>query len=260
VPSFGHPPAAAPNATAAQGAVAPRAGAAQADAGLKAVVPAPSGTRAQKYSATLTLRLPTSTAVSKATTRALQIAASLGGYPQTVRVNAAGKSGEAYIVLKVPRSRVQDAVRRLGALGTIVGENVSIQDLQAGVDRTGRTIARLEKQLATLGAQPQTDALKAQIATITARVERLQRAAAATIRSARYATVELQLATPPAPAPAAEPGHGPLHNLGLAFRWLGIGAVYALALGTPVVVLVALGWLLARGTRRRREERLLSRP
>ena len=45
----------------------------------------------------------------------------------------------------------------------------------------------------------------------------------------------------------------------VAFRWIGIGAVYAIALGTPLVLLVMLGWFLARGMRRRREEALLSR-
>ncbi len=116
--------------------------------------PPTSGSRAQRYSATLTLRLPTPNAVSAATTKALRITAALGGYPQTVRVDAGGKNGSAYLVLKVPRNRVQDAVRRLGALGTIVGENVSIQDLQAGVDATARTIAQLQARLSALRAQP----------------------------------------------------------------------------------------------------------
>ncbi len=54
----------------------------------------------------------------------------------------------------------------------------------------------------------------------------------------------------------SEDEDGPLHGLGVAFTWIGIGAVYALALGTPVVLLSLLGWfLVARGLRRRREER-----
>ena len=58
---------------------------------------------------------------------------------------------------------------------------------------------------------------------------------------------------------AAWQGNGPLHGLVVAFKWIGIGAVYAIALGTPLVLLIALGWFLARGMRRRREEALLSR-
>ncbi len=226
---------------------------------LSPTTPPPSGTRAQRYSATLTLRLPTANAVSAATTRALRIVASLGGYPQTVRVDAARKDANAYLVVKVPRSRVQDAVRRLGALGTVVGENVSIQDLQAGVDTTSRTIARLQTKVNGLRAQPQTDEVKSQIASLAHRLERLRLARAATLRAAQYATVELRLATPPAAAPQ-EHENGPLHGLGVVFGWIAIGAVYALALGTPLALLVLLGWLLFRGIRRRREERLLSSP
>jgi hypothetical protein len=53
-------------------------------------------------------------------------------------------------------------------------------------------------------------------------------------------------------------GHGPLHDLGAAFRWMGIGAVYALALAAPFVLLGLLVWLVARAVRRHRENELLS--
>jgi hypothetical protein len=152
-------------------------------------------------------------------------------------------------------------VQKLGALGTIVGANVSIQDLQAGIDTTARTIDRLQAQLAELRTQTQTEDVLAQIETLSNRIENLQRQRAATIRAAYFATVKLHMETPPkaTPPPAEQGGSGPLHGLGVAFRWLGIGAVYALALGTPVVLLLVLLWFLARGVRRRREEALLSR-
>jgi hypothetical protein len=244
----------------APGGPAPAESSAKADASaLAPTTPPTARTRAQRYSATLTLRLPTANAVSAATTRALRITAALGGYPQTVHVDAASKDASAYMVVRVPRNQVQDAVRRLGALGTIVGENVSIQDLQAGVDTTGRTIARLQGKLNALRSQPATEESAKQIAVLKSRLERLRLARAATLRAARYATVELHLQTPPAAAPAAQED-GPLHGLGVAFRWIAIGGVYALALGTPVVLLGLLAWLLVRGIRRRREAALLSSP
>ena len=46
---------------------------------------------------------------------------------------------------------------------------------------------------------------------------------------------------------------------GIAFHWLWIGAVYALALGAPVVAAAVFAWLLVRALRRRREDALLSR-
>jgi hypothetical protein len=223
-------------------------------------VPPPSAANAQRYSATLSLRLKDSAAVSAATNKALRIVAAMGGHPTTVNVDAERRAGEAYLVLKVPRTRVQEAVTKLGALGTIVGANVSIQDLQAGIDTTARTIGRLQRQLAALREQPQTEDVLAQIDTLSDRIANLQRQRAATIRSAFFATVKLRMETRRAAVAAAEKhDEGPLHGLAVAFRWIGIGAVYALALGTPLVLLVVLGWLLARSLRRRREEALLSR-
>jgi hypothetical protein len=69
--------------------------------------------------------------------------------------------------------------------------------------------------------------------------------------------VSLQLTTK---APAIKRDKpGPLHGLGTAFRWIGIGAVYVLALGTPAVLLITLVWFAVRALRRRREAQLLSR-
>ncbi len=221
--------------------------------------PPPDTGRAQRYSATIELRVPDANAVSTTTTRALQIVDSVGGYPLEVNVDAREEAGSAYLLLRVPRNRVQDAVRRLGALGTIVAENVQIQDLQTGIDTTNRLLERLEQQLAALRAQPQTDETRRRISALTARIERQEQARDAVLRSAQQATVELRVATPPETSSVGGTD-GPLDGIAVVFRWLGIGAVYALALGLPIVLLVALGLFLARGVRRRREERLLSQP
>ena len=204
-------------------------------------VPAPLPSRPQRYSAYLSLRIPTRTGVSDGVKRALSIASSLGGYPVAVHAATAGSGANADLTLKVPRSHVAQAVTRLSALGTIVGEQVDVQDEQAGLNATDRLIARLQKQLADLRTQAQTDAVTRQIAAITARVERLQRQEASTLRATRYATVQLHLATKPVVPPHKHHGHGPLHGLGVAFRWIGIGGIYALALGGPFIVLLVLG-------------------
>jgi hypothetical protein len=226
--------------------------------GAGSTAPAASATRAQRYSTWLDLRVPTSAAVSSDTRRAIAIANSLGGYLAYANVDAGGKTGSAEIRLRIPNTRVQEAVRRLSAIGQVVGEHVQIQDLQAGVNATDRLMTRLQRQLAALRAQPQTTELERQIAAVTSHIERLQRGRASTLRAARYATVELNFSTPPS-TPAAPHHHGPLHGLGTAFRWIGIGAVYGLAIGAPVLALAALIWLAARAIRRRREDALLSR-
>ena len=220
-------------------------------------VPAPSTTRLQTYSASLDLELATPTAVAEASRRAVAIAASLSGYQQTVVVRTAAKTGYAEIVLRIPTGNVREAIRRLSALGRITAENVSIQDVQVQVNTTGQRIAHLKAELAALESQTQTPENQRRIASLTAQIDQLERARAATVRAAHYATVDLQLATPEAAIPVHH-GHGPLHGLGVAFRWIGIGAVYALALGTPLVALAAVLFLLVWAVRRRREDRLLS--
>lgn len=218
----------------------------------------PNTKRIQRYTTSLQLRVPDAAALSAASKRAVAIAHSLGGYEQRVNVDTERTSGSAQIVLRIPKAHVQQAVRRLTALGTIVSENVGVQDLTGQVDATDRTIARLQQRLAGLRAQPQDTATQKRIAALTTQIERLQRGRAATIRSARYATVDLQLTTRPLPAPVHH-GHGPLHGLAVAFRWIAIGAVYALAIGGAFAAVALLVWLAVRGIRRRREDALLSR-
>jgi Domain of unknown function (DUF4349) len=218
-------------------------------------VPSPKG-RVQRVEETLSLRLATADDVSDGVKRALRITSSLGGYPASVHASTQGAHANASLVLKIPRSHVQEAVSQLSELGTIVSEHVQVQDLQTGLNAADRTIARLQRQLKTLRAQEPLPT--AQIAQLEQRIAALQRAQAATRRSAHYATISLALATPPVAVPQTS-GHGPLHGVGVALRWLGIGAVYALAVGGPIVLLGLLCWLAVRFLRRRREDALLSR-
>jgi hypothetical protein len=224
----------------------------------KLAVPTAPG-RVQVYGAELALRLHSATAVSDAVKSALRIASSLGGYPTSVHATSQGKVANADLTLRIPRVHVQEAISRLSALGTITSEQVDIQDKQAGLNATDRKVARLQRQLAELRAQPQTPTTRLRIAALESQIARLQRGAAATRLSAHYATVHLHLTSAKAIVPHT-PGHGPLHGVVVALTWLGIGAVYALAIGTPLLLLALLGWLVTRFVRRRREDALLSRP
>ncbi len=225
-----------------------------------AAVPAPSPGRVQRITTSLELRVPNTQAVSDDTKRAVAIAHALGGYPSSLNVQAADRAGYAEIVLRIPKRHVQQAVARLSALGTIVGENVAIKDITVQVDATARKIARLVSRLAYWQVQPASDEAAAHVAALTAQIAKLKRGRAATIHTASLATVTVQLTTRPAPPAAAPHGPGPLHGLGVAFHWIWIGAVYALALGAPLLILLALVWLAARTVRRHRENALLSQP
>jgi hypothetical protein len=233
------------------------AGASAVAAAKQAAVPGPSPNRIQRITTALELRVPDTQAVSDGTKKAVAIAHALGGYPASLNVQAAARTGYADITLRIPKQNVQRAVSRLSALGTIVGENVAIKDITTQVDATARKIARLETRLAYWQAQPASDEAAGHVAALTAQIAKLKRGRAATIHTASYATVNLELTTRPAPAPAANKGPGPLHGLGVAFHWIWIGAVYAAALGGPLLLLLGLGWLAARAVRRHRENALL---
>lgn len=224
-----------------------------------ALAPAPAPGRVSRYGAFLSLRVGTANGVSNGVKRALRVATSLGGFSTSVHASSEGKSATADLTLRIPRAHIQEAIARLSSLGTITGEQVDVQDLTAQLNAGDRTIERLQKQLAALRAETQTDSVRATIAAVTARIVRLQREQASTIRAAHYATVQMHLETPPAAQPTKH-AHGPLHGLGVAFHWIWIGAVYALALGVPLLLLVALAWFAARTVRRRRVDALLSRP
>lgn len=224
-----------------------------------AAAPAPSRTRLQDYDATLSLHVRGPQALSDATKQAVRIANGLGGFAAGVQVDVEGARGSATLRLRVPVTKVQAAIQRLGELGRITGESVSIRDVQTGVNVLDRRIARLQRELRSLRAAPQTPATQRRIAALTATVERLQRGRAETVRQARLATIQLRLTagTPAAPPKPAE--HGPLHNAVVALRWMGIGALYALIVGGPVVLLGVALWLGRRAWRRRAERQLLER-
>ena len=111
-----------------------------------------------------------------------------------------------------------------------------------------------------LGAQEQTADVERKIDALTRQVEALQRSRATTVREAHFASVQLHLTTHKAAAAPKPHENGPFHGLGVAFLWIGVVTVYAVALGAPFVVLALLLWVAARAVRRRREEALLSAP
>jgi len=235
--------------------IAPNVGASIDRAAKALTVPSPKG-RVQTYDATLSLRVEHSRDVSDGVKQALRITTSLGGFSQSVHAETHGSSAVADLKLRIPRSRVQEAMAKLSQLGTITDENVSTVDQTALLNNTDREIARLQKQLAILRTEPQSPDSDRKIAALVRRIETLQRGEATTRRNAHFATVNLHLGTPLVTV-VQKHKHGPLHGVGVALTWLGIGAVYALAIGTPVAVLLVLTWLGVRVVRRRRENALL---
>src|SRR5262245_887303 len=109
----------------------------------------PSTTRLNKFEAWLRLRVDADE-LSRSTTRAMQIARGYGGYVASVDMNTPGELGTASLVLRVPVTKVEEAVLRLGRLGEVTAQRVRIQDLQRQANLQQRQIARLRATIASL--------------------------------------------------------------------------------------------------------------
>jgi hypothetical protein len=222
--------------------------------------------RAQRYVASLTLAVEDNDALSEATQRALVIARELGGFVGAVRY-ATGQEGTASVTLRVPSARAADAVTRLSELGTIVAQNVQIDDLQESLDDFDSAIQQLRGRIARLTARLSTERLdpptRARLleerAQGQAQLRQLRTSRAATSAEARLATIQLELQTED--TGAAAPGSRLDRALDRAVEVLAWEAVAALALAValaPLAVVAAAVWGARRVRRRRVEDQLLA--
>jgi len=218
-------------------------------------------TRLQRTEATLDVRVKD---VASATTRATQVATSLGGYAQSVNYSSGGTS---FLELRVPAQNVKIAISRLASLGTIVSQNLSVTDLEHDLQAESAQIAELRHTVAALTAAlrnpslPDAQRVILQIRLANAKSALSQRlhARTGTIGAGTNATISLTLSTKATVVPL--PHHrGRLGRMvHSAFGFLGLEgaiALYVLIAVSPFALLAALLWSL-RETRRRRVERLV---
>ena len=251
--------ASAPNAVKIAPAVPPAA----ADTGA-AIAPDP--TRVQRYQAELQLRVENVDELSAATQKAQRIASQLGGNVTSLSYNAPrGGTGSANIVLRVPIERVQSAMTQLSQLGTILGQQFGIEDLQPTVDtytrqveQTQRRIASLTKQLANPDLSDAERAiLRSRRATARQALTQLRAQLRATQAEGRFATIGLTLTTEKIEA-VVPTGGSKLDGIKDVLVWEGVVLLYALVILGPLVLLGLLLWLALRLRRRREETRLLA--
>src|SRR4051812_17581272 len=105
--------------------------------------------RLQRTDASIEVRVGSEDDLAKATTRATQIATSLGGYAQSVDYHSRGTS---IVELRVPAQNVKSALARLAGLGTIVSQNLSVTDLQQKLKTQSDQIAQLRRRVDALSA------------------------------------------------------------------------------------------------------------
>jgi hypothetical protein len=198
----------------------------------------------------------------------MQIARGYGGYVDSVDMNTPGQRGRAFLLLRVPVTKVEDAVLRLGKLGAVTSQHVRIQDLQRQVNLEQQQILNLRTTIAKLEEQLRNPSLSA--------AERLrleyalqQAKRSLTLKTAAHAGTirEGTLATVSATFYVPQPKAAAVHHEGRIGRTLSSAGsflvrelawlLYALIVAGPIAVLATLGVLGARAGRRRADRRLL---
>jgi hypothetical protein len=235
-------------------------------AGVAKAAPGPTGGRAQSYTADLALSVEDTDALSQATQSALAIARELGGYVVSVQY-ATGDQAAASLTLRVPSTRAADAVTRLSALGTIVAQNVQIDDLQETLDALDRQLERTRAEIAALTAalaRADTAAERARLLERRARAQAelrdLRANRSATAETARNATIQLRLQATQGSGVSA-PGSRLDRAIDRALEILAWEGVVALAIAValaPLALVAVAVWGTRRVRRRREDERLLA--
>ena len=222
--------------------------------------------------ATLQVRVPSHSALTKSTNEATKIVGSLGGYAQSVQYQSSRDgTGNAFLDLRVPVGKANTALTKLGSLGTLVSQQVSTQDLQQQFTRQTDQIGSLRRAIAVYvqalksGTLSATERVAIQIKLENARhsLTLLRKARTATVASGATANISLTLTT------NKNAGIVPAHHksgrfgrlLGSAAGFLaleGIIVLYALVVLSPFLILGGLTWWILRERRRREETRLLA--
>ncbi len=223
--------------------------------------------RAQRVSATLTVEVKDSNAVSRAAQDALDLTRSLGGYVVSSSV-VTGEEGTASLTVRVPVTRVQDAIAGLSGLGRIVSQQVTVDDLQATLDQLEKREATVRAQIARIRARlesesldPQTEAvLRARLQTLRSELAQLRTGIDTTEAEARMSTIQLSVVTPGAYGAVVPPSRidRTIDEALNVLAWEGVIALGILIVLAPFALVGVAAWLGRRVYRRHEEERLLA--
>lgn len=236
---------------------------------LRSPLVPPTTGRHQDYDAWMRIGVKDLNALTQQTDEAMQVVRSFGGYVASVNQSTSGGNGEADLVLRVPVAHVEDALVRLGSLGTVLQRQLSIVDLEQTLRQQRQRILRLRLFIARaeqelnqslpadvrLRLQFQLEQAKASLAQVT-------RANAGTLRQAALSRISLALVTQSQATPVKGGGGGRFHraasDAGSFLAAAGAVVLFLLIVLSPVIVLVVLAVLGVRAYRRREERRLLA--
>lgn len=234
-----------------------------------AAPPAAAPARQRRVERSTRLELST-TDVQKATDGVVRATQTAGGFVQSSQVATGDGRSTASFVLRVPTSRLDDALARLSKLGHVKSLQQSADDITGAYDgASGRLAeARAERRgllraLARATTAQQISSLRARVADNRRALQRYRRDFNAIRNRANLATVGVEVTSAPRKH-AAAPGHGswtPGDAAHDALRVLEVSAgvaLIALAVLVPLTLLGAAGGFAAVTLRRRRREAALS--
>jgi Domain of unknown function (DUF4349) len=229
-----------------------------------------SSDRATDLKLWMEVRLSDAEELSDAANDSMTITRELGGWVAGSEIDTQGREGRAELALRVPVSRVEDAIVRLGELGTVTGQQVETVDLQAAIDRRGVRIERLERAIRALELRLETEELTpAQEIDLRLTLEYrrnqlsdLRRDNRSDRREAATSELTLVLHTKEEPAASKDDEGGAAGAADDALRFLGDAgaiALFLLIVLSPVVLLAVLLWIALHSRTRRIETRILER-
>jgi Domain of unknown function (DUF4349) len=233
-------------------------------------VPELSSSRATDVKLWMEIRLADAEELSDAANDSMTLTRELGGWVAASAIDTQGREGRAELALRVPVTRVEDAIVRLGQLGTVTGQEVETVDLQAAIDRREVRIENLERAIRAIELRLETDDLtpaqeinlRLDLADRQNQLGELRRENRSDRREAATSELTLVLHTREAPAAPEDDEEGAAGAADDALRFLGDAGAIALFLVivlSPVVLLAVLLWIALRSRTRRIETRILER-
>lgn len=220
----------------------------------------------------LSVVVPNHNALTTATNKATAIVTHLGGYAQNVRYQASNSGrGSAYLELHVPLGKTEAAIASLGALGRLVSQTITTQDLEKQFTKQTNQIDTLRRQIAvyeqalnsgTLSGQQRLN-VQLKLANAMHELKTTRKARVHTVASGTTSSIQLNLTTKRHATAFVGPHKRGrlsqmLHN---AVGFLAVEAFvvfYVLIVALPLILLGALVWWFTRGRRQRDEKRLLA--
>jgi hypothetical protein len=232
--------------------------------------PAPSSPARQRRVERSTRLELTTTDVQTASDGVVRATQATGGFVQSSQVATGDGRSTASFVLRVPTSRLDDALARLSKLGHVRSLQQSADDITNVYNGASTRLAEaratrrgLLRALSKATTAQEISSLRARIADNRRALQRYQRELNAVRNRANYATIGLEL-TGVARKHAAVPGGGswtPGDAAHDAVRVLEVSAgvaLIALAVLVPLTLVGAAGGFAAVAVRRRRREAALS--